>query len=333
MSANTQLLTLTPEQYKQFASANRNFGGISGMAVGDPENPTGYTMPYDQYSRAYDNVKNYTDLSHNSGIMSPADLMKQQGASATPVAKSANGISPLGNISAPPSYEQFAASQAGKASPVYSGGAAPAGMNPADAQVLQNIYAPKKADGGFVGNYGITPQPPHFSDGGMPNSSEMASWVTRKEAAESVPHTAGLFKSSVPGRTDKLDTIVPGGSYVLPADVVSGLGEGNTMAGSAVLDKMFHSNPFGIQGAKMHGGIGIPHTPGAPHQQVPGRADGGPTPTRIIAAGGEYLVHPDAVKRLGGGSMKKGHRILDHFVVHARKKTAAEMNKLPGPKK
>lgn len=242
------------------------------------------------------------------------------------------GINPLANLPLAPSYAEFLAKQSGKQSPVYNGGSAPAGMNAADAQTLQSIYAPHKAVGGFVPDAGITPAPPHFAEGGMPSSSEMASWVTRREAADSVPHNAGLFKSAVPGRTDKLDTIVPGGSYVLPADVVSGLGEGNTMAGAAVLDSMFHSNPFGIKGSKMHSGVGIPHAPGVHQQQVPGRAEGGSTPTRIIAAGGEYLVHPDVVKRIGGGSLKKGHKILDHFVLHARKNTVKETSKLPGPK-
>lgn len=187
-----------------------------------------------------------------------------------------------------------------------------------------------KANGGFTppsGGFGSAPQ--HFAEGGMPTSTEMASWTTRQEARDNV-HTNGLFDSPVPGRTDKLNTLVPGGSYVIPADVVSGLGEGNTMAGAAVLDHMFHTNPFGIQGSKIgHGGVGIPHPPGAYHQP---RADGGATHTEIVAAGGEYLVHPEAIKRLGKGNMKKGHKILDHFVVHARNRTANEMKKLPGPK-
>lgn len=192
----------------------------------------------------------------------------------------------------------------------------------------------RRAVGGFVPATGLGAPPEHFAEGGAPSSSEMASWTTRREASDSV-HNNGLFNSPVPGRTDKLDTLVPAGSYVIPADVVSGLGEGNTMAGSSVLDKMFSTGPYGMKLKSVgHGGVGLPGIPGMPHNMhgVP-RADGGSTPTRIIAAGGEYLIHPDAVRKLGGGDIKKGHKILDHFVVHARHKTANEMKKLPGPKR
>ncbi len=49
-------------------------------------------------------------------------------------------------------------------------------------------------------------------------------------------HVSGLLNSAGPGRTDTINTNVPAGAYVIPADVVSGLGEGNTLAGSAVID-------------------------------------------------------------------------------------------------
>lgn len=244
-----------------------------------------------------------------------------------------------------PTYAQFVAKNGGQgggtpasaAATPYMGGATPAGMNAADAATLQSIYAPipaKKADGGFVAptsNAGFTPQ--HFALGGMPNLSEGTDWTMRRDATGSVQHNAGLFNSSVPGRTDKLNSLVPAGAYVIPADVVSGLGEGNTMAGSNVLDKMFHTDPYGIQSQHMSSGVGIPHAPAAFKEPKAkgGPATGGQVP--IIAAGGEYLVHPNAVKKLGGGDIKRGHKILDHFVVHARNKTANEMKRLPPPKK
>ena len=63
-------------------------------------------------------------------------------------------------------------------------------------------------------------------------------------------HT-GPLHSHVAGRTDHLPSNVPNGSYVLPADVVSGLGESNTMAGFKVAKRMF-------EGAKRHYG-GLPY--------------------------------------------------------------------------
>ncbi len=53
----------------------------------------------------------------------------------------------------------------------------------------------------------------------------------------------------------------------------------------------------------------------------------------IAAAGGEFIVPPEVVRRIGGGDAKRGHRILDEFVVHARKRIIDEMRRLKGPVK
>jgi 8-oxo-dGTP pyrophosphatase MutT (NUDIX family) len=56
---------------------------------------------------------------------------------------------------------------------------------------------------------------------------------------------AGPIHSSVAGRTDHLPMTVESGSYVLPADCVSHLGENNTLAGFKVLRRMFGGGPYG----------------------------------------------------------------------------------------
>ncbi len=53
----------------------------------------------------------------------------------------------------------------------------------------------------------------------------------------------------------------------------------------------------------------------------------------IIAAGGEYVISPEQVRALGGGDLKRGHAVLDAFVLHIRKRTIKEMSKLRGPVK
>lgn len=63
----------------------------------------------------------------------------------------------------------------------------------------------------------------------------------------------GLLRSNVPGRTDKLPINVPAGSYVIPADTVSALGQGNTEAGSTILSKMFNRGPYGMSLPKRAG--------------------------------------------------------------------------------
>ena len=132
----------------------------------------------------------------------------------------------------------------------------------------------------------------------------------------------GPLKAKIPGRTDRMPLHVHSGSYVLPADIVSGLAEGNTEAGYEVIKKM-------IEEAKSQGGrvgmqtkyglTGHYHTPRA---IVP-----------VIVAGGEYILTPEEVESFGDGNLDAGHRVLDSFVKSQRKKTIKTLQKLPGPAK
>jgi len=164
-------------------------------------------------------------------------------------------------------------------------------------------------------------------------------------------HTSGLLNSAGPGRTDTINTNVPTGSYVIPADVVSGLGEGSTLAGSAVIDRMFSTQPHGIQARPIRHGRG-PTPTSPPHPVNPDSgpatvdsqfinsagayAKGGKTDdiksnmAPVVLAGGEHVINDkDIIRKFG--SLKKGHAILDHWVVMMRRKIAKEMLKLPNP--
>lgn len=114
----------------------------------------------------------------------------------------------------------------------------------------------------------------------------------------------GPIHSLVAGRTDHLPMNVPSGSYVIPADIVSALGEGNTMAGFRILNEVFGEQKVGEE-----------------------------TPTEIVAAGGEYVISPESVARVGGGNLENGHEILDDFVKKYRAQTVQTLKKLPGPKR
>ena len=63
-------------------------------------------------------------------------------------------------------------------------------------------------------------------------------------------------------------------------------------------------------------------------------ADGGETgePTPIVAAGGEYMVHPETVASIGNGDMDLGHSILDAFVKNTRAKHITTLKGLKPPK-
>ena len=197
------------------------------------------------------------------------------------------------------------------------------------------------------------------------------------------PYT-GPLHSEVAGRTDQINTHVPSGSYVIPADIVSSVGEGNSLAGLKVLSRMFSASPrnapespwlasggprgSSLPSGHMGGGEGIPSAPAPagtglnvpslakgmeapqvaglvkPPEQLPtgdaalahgGKANKAPvgSPVPVVVAGGEFIVHPEDVARIGGGNIEHGHAILDAFVKQQRQKTIKTLQRLPGPAK
>lgn len=156
----------------------------------------------------------------------------------------------------------------------------------------------------------------------------------------------GAIRSTVAGRTDHLPIHVPAGAYVIPADIISGMGEGNTDAGFKIAKSIFSVPLYGSSAqAQAYGAGPTPYgeNPKQPYGQalkepygmpMPTKAEGGETEAApIVAAGGEYVIHPDDVRRIGGGDMDAGHRELDRFVKMYRKHLIDTLKKLPGPKK
>jgi hypothetical protein len=113
------------------------------------------------------------------------------------------------------------------------------------------------------------------------------------------------------GRADKRPMEVPDGCYVLTADHVSGLGEGNTHAGMEKLDRMFPKS------AKAHR-----------ETKVRERASGGKVP--IYAADGEYVIHPEDIKDRYG-DLDHGHKILDAWQTHERQQLIHTLKNLEPP--
>jgi len=122
---------------------------------------------------------------------------------------------------------------------------------------------------------------------------------------------SGPLHGETGGRTDVLPIDVQEDSFVVPADVVSALGEGNTNAGMALLEQYF----------------------GGPSEPVMASGGKPPKATPIIAAAGEYVVSPAAVARAGNGNLNAGHKALNAFVRQARKRNIERLKSIPGPKK
>ena len=70
----------------------------------------------------------------------------------------------------------------------------------------------------------------------------------------------GAIHSSVAGRTDHLPMHVASGSYVIPADIISALGEGNSMAGFKVAKHIFSRHTRDITKGTPYGESGLPYS-------------------------------------------------------------------------
>lgn len=207
-------------------------------------------------------------------------------------------------------------------------------------RVAGEMARKKHAAGGFTG--GVPTSPGYFA---------------RQDLREEEAAPFGLIHSSGPGRTDTIPASPATSSYVIPADVVSGLGQGNTLAGAALIGDYFKTGPYGTALPRDHGGgMGIPHAPPVYRdmETAPHLASGGDTGTKkngvtpIIIAGGEFVLDPETIAHhpmLGNlpqgdedpkhykAAIKRGHAILDKWVLKERAKMLKEVKALPGPKK
>lgn len=180
-----------------------------------------------------------------------------------------------------------------------------------------------------------------YADGGeLPfRGGEITPWYVRSEAQQMRRAATGPIQSVVPGRTDALPMSVKRGSYVIPADVVSGMpgAQGNSASGHKILENMFTKGPYGMSLPKGGGGRGA-----FPRAIVPPRADGGLVGSPeggdeddlvdIDAAGGEHILGPEIAQALGNGDPEMGFKILDNFVKKIRDMHIKTLKKLPGPK-
>lgn len=148
---------------------------------------------------------------------------------------------------------------------------------------------------------------------GHPQNQAVAAALSKARGKAS-GGTVGPLDGSTPGRADKLPIDAPHNAYVIPADIVSSIGQGNTMAGQKKLISRFprSKRPKAVKAPK---GFTF--------------ASGGSVP--IQASDGEFIVHPEDVKTLGGGDINHGHKILDHFVMHTRKHAIQKLKTIPSP--
>jgi hypothetical protein len=117
------------------------------------------------------------------------------------------------------------------------------------------------------------------------------------------------------------------------------------LAGARILQEMFKTGPGGVPLPQARGRNTMPQAPSARVIQELQGDGGGTTTTRsqpgfakggaagsvpILAAGGEFIIHPRDLMRLFG-DLNRAHTVLDKWVVMERKKHIKEIKALPGP--
>jgi hypothetical protein len=184
-----------------------------------------------------------------------------------------------------------------------------------------------------------------YAQGGVPTSSEMAPWYVRS-AARGMDAPSGLIHTAGAGRTDNVPMSVAAGSHVIPADVMSGLGQGNTLAGAHAMSMALSSGPGGISLPRGPSHSTIPRPPAAIGQHFASGGDpefeghsiriakGSVPPehggVKCIVAGGEWILSPDEVQRVTYQG-KKGHDAVDAWILDRRREIVKKTKALPGP--
>lgn len=130
----------------------------------------------------------------------------------------------------------------------------------------------------------------------------------------------GALHGATGGRADQIPGAVRSGAHVLPADIVSHMGQGNTQAGVARLDQLFKSGPYGMKLPQMRRGRR-------------GFADGGAAddPIPVMLSDGEYVIPPEVVAEIGGGDVGLGHDVLDQWILSQRQDAINTLASLPPP--
>lgn len=101
--------------------------------------------------------------------------------------------------------------------------------------ISEMIHAGRPHDQAIAAALNVARKSRHAS-GGMPQPLRNSDVIDR--AAKDIRAHVGPIHAPVAGRTDHLNMHVPAGSYVIPADIVSSFGEGNTDAGFDVFDDL-----------------------------------------------------------------------------------------------
>jgi hypothetical protein len=138
-----------------------------------------------------------------------------------------------------------------------------------------------QANGGRIGRY---------ASGGLTKMAE--------SLKPAIKHASG-------GRADKILTTVPVDTFIIPADVVAAIGDGNTDAGFSELTKAFP----------------------APKKTNPKNQG----KVKVRLSGGEFKIHPEHVRAIGKGDPDAGAQALSEMVMKIRNQHVEKLKTLEPP--
>lgn len=174
--------------------------------------------------------------------------------------------------------------------------------------------------GGFASGGGIGAT--RLQDGG---EGQISPWFERQEARNEIdmPH-GGFLNSAVAGRTDRLPLAVAADSHVMPADVISGLGQDNSLSGANVMKAALRVGPYGDPHPQVTHGHGPPRAPGIPgevEREMFGYAEGGGIGNSPHLRGNGPMINMSPVdgawQYLGDKTpLEHGGRAPEHGISH-----------------
>jgi hypothetical protein len=130
---------------------------------------------------------------------------------------------------------------------------------------------------------------------GHPQKQAVAAALRTARATGGKVHQ-GAIHSAVGGRTDHLPMHVASGSYVIPADIISAMGEGNSMAGFKVAKSIFSRDNEDPTEGTPYGEAGLPYDMDTPRKAGGGGADSGRAANPTVSRNRQDVRAPAAVQ-------------------------------------
>lgn len=183
-------------------------------------------------------------------------------------------------------------------------------------------------------------RPPHVAIRGYDEMRKAEKHHAKSGHVPGIKFDGGLIATDGHGRTDDVPLDVPSGSFVLPADIVSAIGQGNTFAGARAIqevtaDAPYHADAGAYGSGEMpikHGGGpgGPPAIPAAPPPYPNAGKPGGMMAEPRYASGGKVAGRPVHTEAAGLMIVAGGQSPRVLFIRRSARGAAGGLWAFPG---